>query len=99
MIVGILVLATVWYGLDDWSHGGSLQKFAIELGGLIVVCWIGWVAYPIYLEFRLRTKEIDGKISATEAAMNETNERYLELLHRLNAIESRLDEIQDADRM
>lgn len=98
LIAAILLLAAVWYGLDAWSRGASLGKFVIELGGLIAVCWVGWVSYPIYLEFRIRTKEIDGKISAAEAAMNETNERYLELLHRLAAIETRLDDIQDADR-
>jgi hypothetical protein len=98
LIGGILVLAAAWYGLDDWMHGGSIKKYALELGGMIAVCWLGWVLYPIYQEFRIRTKEIDGKVSAAELALEQSNERYTLLLDRLAAIEKRLDEIQIAAR-
>jgi hypothetical protein len=98
LIVGILVLAGVWYGLDEWMHGGSIMRYALELGGLVGACWLGWVLYPIYQEFRIRTKEIDGKLSAAEKALEQSNDRYNLLLDRLAAIERRLDEIQNAMR-
>ncbi len=98
LVVGIVVLAAAWYGLDEWMHGGSITRYAIELGGLIAVCWLGRLLYPIYHEFRIRTKEIDGKVTATEVALEEISDRYALLLDRLAAIEKKLDEVQEANR-
>jgi hypothetical protein len=89
-----IVFFAVVFGLFDWLGGQSLKSFWEELGGLIVVCWFIWLVSPIYEEFRIRTKEIDGKVSTIESTINESKERDHELLKRLTAIENRLDEIQ-----
>lgn len=94
-IAFFLILYLAVCGLGDWLAGQSLKSFAEAFGGLIVICCLGGLIYPVYHEFRIRTKEIDGKISAIESAIYESKERNTELLKRLTAIENRLDEIRD----
>jgi DNA-binding FrmR family transcriptional regulator len=49
---------------------------------------------PFYYEFRIRGKEIDGKVSAIEQAVIASKEGHAELLERLTAIEDKLNSIQ-----
>jgi hypothetical protein len=95
LFIFYIVFFAVVFGLFDWLGGQSLKSFAEELGGLIVVCLFVWLISPIYEEFRKRTKEIDGKISAIEIGMNALKESDIDLLKKLTAIENKLDEIQD----
>ena len=97
--VVVLVLAAVIFGAVDWFSGGSLASYEQELAVLIGVFFVGWLVEPFYYEFRIRTKEIDGKVSGIEATVNGSKERHAELLERLTAIEEKLTEIQDARRI
>lgn len=72
------------------SQSGELFLF-----GSIAFLWMVWLLDKIcsnyYLEFRLRTKEIYGKVSVIEEAVNASKEEGAELLERLTAIEDKLD--------
>jgi hypothetical protein len=102
LIMGVLfaVLAGVWV-LVKWllGHPLSSHEVAIVVIGSLSVPIISlageYMIAPVYKEFRIRTKEIDGKLSAVESVINESKERNSELLERLAAIENRLDEIQN----
>ena len=105
LIVGpiVVVCYSVVFGLFDWFTGKILKLYGQEIGGmlavLLVAAFAGWILSPLYDEFRFRTKEIDGKVSAIEEAVNESKEGHAELLERLTAIEEKLTEIQDARRV
>jgi len=105
LIVGpiVVVCYSVVFGLFDWFTGKILKLYGQEIGGmlavLLVAAFAGWILFPLYDEFRFRTKEIDGKVSAIEEAVNESKEGHAELLERLTAIEEKLTEIQDARRV
>jgi hypothetical protein len=98
IILFFIVLFAAVSGLGDWLSGQSLKSFGEEIVGAIGFGFVWWLVDPIYEEFRVRTKEIDGKVSAIESSMVESKERDTELLRRLKAIETRLDEIRDANR-
>jgi hypothetical protein len=94
VIVGVLYAATD--GIFAWLRSESLPSYGKNLAGLIAFGFVYWLAAPFYYEFRIRTKEIDGKVSAIEQAVTASREGQAELLERLNLIEGKLAEIQDA---
>ena len=56
-----------WIG---WGKGESLKSYGEDVVWLIAIGFLFWLVSPLYYEFRIRTKEIDGKVSAIEAAVN-----------------------------
>jgi hypothetical protein len=49
------------------------------------------MCFPYYQEFRLRTKELDGKVSAIEAAVSASAEQQEEVISKLTEIENTLN--------
>jgi len=88
--VGLLLVVAVITGAGDWFSGQSLASYEKELAFYIGSAFVAWLAAPFYYEFRIRTKEIDGKVSAIEEAVNSSREAHGELLERLGAIEKEL---------
>jgi len=95
----LLAIYAIMDGIAAFFRGESLASYAKNLAWLIAAALVYWFAAPFYHEFRIRTKEIDGKVSAIEDAVNETKESHEELLERLAAIEERLAEIQGARKI
>ena len=95
-LVAVLVLVAVIHGATAWFSGKSLTSYEVDLAWLFGFGFVYWMVVPFYYEFRIRTKEIDGKVSAIEEAGNASKEGHAELLERLTAIEEKLTEIQDA---
>jgi hypothetical protein len=90
--------SAIW-GLIDWLKGQSLNFFLEDIGVTFAIVVLLWVVFPFFMKFRIRTKVIYGMVSAIEGALEEAKERDYELLKRLTAIENRLNEIQDANRI
>jgi uncharacterized protein YfbU (UPF0304 family) len=82
----LLVLAVIT-GAIYWFGGESLASYEKELVFYIGLAFFIWLAAPFYHEFRIRTKEIDGKVSAIDGALSSSREAHEELLKRLTAIE------------
>lgn len=86
--IGALVM-----GLWSWLSGDSLHSYGEFLAFAAVCLWALWMVSPIYYEFQIRTKEIDGKVSAIEAESRAAKEERADLLEKLTAIEEKLDAI------
>jgi hypothetical protein len=89
--VGLLLLLAVITGAVDWFSGESLASYEKELAFYIGLGFVTWLAAPFYHEFRIRTKEIDGKVSAIEETVNSSRDAHEKLLERLTAIEEALN--------
>jgi DNA-binding FrmR family transcriptional regulator len=87
-----LIAAAV--GLHDWLHGDSLKSHEGDLGWLVAALFVVWLVGPLFFELSKRLKEIDGKVSVTESAINESVHDK-EILNRIYAIEGSLNEIHD----
>jgi hypothetical protein len=63
--------------------------------GSIAFLWMLWLVprmcFPYYQEFRLRTKDLDGKVSAIEAAVSASAEQQEEVISKLTEIENTLN--------
>ena len=85
-------------GVNAWISGRSLLSYEQELGWLAGCFIVYWFLTPLYYEFRIRTKEIDGKVSAIEGALKESKKSHAELLEKVNAIAKRLERQGEAER-
>jgi hypothetical protein len=94
VMVFLLLLFVVITGPVAWFRGESLALYGTQLAWLIGSFFVIWWVPPFYHEFRIRTKEIDGKVSAIEETVNASKEGHAELLERLTAIEDKLDAMQ-----
>ncbi len=95
----ILVLIAAIDGAFTWFRGESLASYGKNLAWLVGIGFVSWLIVPFYYEFRFRTKETYGKVSAIEIAVNTSKESHAELLERLTAIEDKMDAMQrDSDR-
>ena len=90
----IFVFFAAVFRLGAWISGESLKSYERELGELIAFLFVVWMISPFYQEFRIRAKEIHGKVSAIEAAVNTAAEKHTELLERFSALEDKLDAMQ-----
>ena len=94
----VIVLGVAAKGLC-WLSGGCSASHENLLNWIIGIC-VAWSAYGFVQmsieEINTRTKEIHGKVSAIETAMNESKVRDAELIEslmeKLTAIEERLEE-------
>src|SRR5271170_2743940 len=86
--VFLIALLGAVSGAVDWFTGKSLASYKEELGFYIVFGFLSWLFSPFYYEFRIRSKEIDGKVSAIEKAVASAEEGRVELLERLAVIEA-----------
>jgi len=89
--VFLLLVIAVITGAIYWFGGESLASYEKELAFYIGLAFVIWLAAPYYHEFRIRTKEINGKVSAIEEALNASAKRQSKLMHRLTAIERALN--------
>lgn len=76
VMVFVLVLSAVVTGAVAWFSGESLASYEKVLALYIGLGFVNWLAAPFYHEFRIRTKEIDGKVSAIEEAANALMESH-----------------------
>jgi hypothetical protein len=95
----ILACYLVGVGLYDWLTDKPLKSYGQEIDWpltfVFFIVFAMWFLSPIYNEFRARTKEIDGKVSAIEKVVNASMEGHAELLERLTAIDERLGELSE----
>lgn len=90
VMVFLLLVIAVITGAINWFSGESLASYEKELALYIGLAFVIWLAAPFYHEFRIRTKEINGKVSAIEETVNSSREAHEKLLERLTAIEEEL---------
>lgn len=98
MILFYIGLVAGAFGLSDWLRSELPTSLWEELGGLFAIGFVCWLVVPVYEEFRIRTKEIYGKVSAIEADVIAAKEIHAELLEKLIAVEEKLAGIQDSNR-
>jgi hypothetical protein len=92
----LLVLAVIT-GAVDWFSGESLASYEKELAFYIGLAFVTWLAAPFYHEFRIRTKEIDGKVSAIEDAVNASKEDHADDIEKAVTV-SRIEWTVNASR-
>ncbi len=92
----LLVVYALIDGIFAWFRDESLASYGKNLAWLIAIGFVYWLVAPYYYEFRNRTKEIDGKVTAIEEALNKSTDGQMELMERLAAIERKLAEMQNA---
>ena len=93
-LIGAVVFFAVIDGISAFFSGESLASYGRNLAWLIGFGIVVRIVAPLYYEFRYRTKETDGKVSAIEDALIDAKDGHVELLERLAAIEDKLDAIQ-----
>ncbi|MGA3371689.1 MAG: hypothetical protein ABSC48_08010 [Terracidiphilus sp.] len=98
MILFYIGLIAGVFGLSDFLISKLPKSLWEELGVLFAIGFLCWLVVPVYEEFRIRTKEIYGKVSAIEEAVVSAREVHAELLERLTAVEDRLAEMQNSNR-
>lgn len=91
----VLILVIVMFALiaGIWAYltGGSLKSYGRDMAGVLGLAFAYWLFSPFYYEFRLRTKEANGKATATLERLERLEARFGE---RLNVIEEKLDTIE-----
>lgn len=99
----VFVVIAVATGISALFTGKTLKEYGQDIGiwlaCVLLVAFIQQILSPLYEEFSLRTKEINGRVSAIEEAVNASKKSQAELLDRLTAIEEKLTEIQSARRV
>jgi hypothetical protein len=99
-IFGFALLGVVT-GIDSLVTGRSLAKFERDLGGILVfslvLAWAEGLLAPFYKEFRFRTQEIDGKVSAIEETVTALGGGLAELREQLRVIQHKLDELSQKE--
>lgn len=94
VVIFLLLLFAAILGVFAWFQGKSLTSYAEDLVWLYGFGIAYWLLSPFYFEFRIRAKEIDGKVSAIEKTVAALKGDRAELLERLSAIEGKLDLIR-----
>src|SRR5271157_6172712 len=80
VLILFFVLFAAIHGVVWWFSGGSLASYAKDLAWMLGFGLAYWMLAPFYYEFRIRTKEILGAVSAVM-------EDQKELQEKLSAIE------------
>jgi hypothetical protein len=91
----LLILYLAGTGIVAFISGESLETYGKDHFSTIGLAFAVWFCVPYYQEFRIRTKEIDGKVSALEETIIARKEREFELLEMLHAIDGKLDDLSD----
>ena len=78
-----------------WVSGENLASYGKSHAATLGIAFGCWLLFPYYQEFRIRTKEIDGKVSAIEEAVIASRKRASELLEMLQAMDAKLDDLSD----
>ena len=94
-LILLFALVAAITGVVAWLSGKSLYSYERDIAVGAACLWAAWLLVPIYEEFRARTKEIDGKVSAVEKAVTASKENHAELLEKLTAIEERLEALSE----
>ncbi len=89
-VVFVVVFFAVIHGAYAWFRGESLESYEKDLAWWIGFGFVYWIVVPFYYEFRFRTKEIDGKVSAIEEAVKTSEARLTKMMEKLTAIERAL---------
>jgi hypothetical protein len=98
VLVFLLVLIAAIQGVFSWIEGKSLASYGEDLAWLFALGLAYWFFAPFYYEFRIRTKEIDGKVSAIEKSVNSLRDGIAELRDQLQLALEKLDEILGSRR-
>ena len=89
------VLAAAIHGLTAWVDGESVASYAKDTVWFVGFGFAYWFLAPFYYEFRIRAKEIDGKVSAIEKTVAAMREDYKELVEKLDGIEEELRSLRN----
>jgi len=95
VLVFVLAVFALVDGLFSWLRGESFASYGKNLAEFTAFGFAYWIVAPFYYEFRLRTEEVDGKVSAIEGAVKKIQEGQTELFERLRSVEEKLGAIQD----
>ena len=87
VVIFLLLLFAAILGVFAWFRGESLASYMQDIAWLVGFGIAYWMFSPFYYEFRIRAKEIDGKVTEIEKAVSVVREDQKELLERLSAIE------------
>jgi hypothetical protein len=98
MVLFYIGLIAGVFGLSNWLRSQLPESLWEELGVLFAIGFVCWLVVPVYEEFRIRTKEIYGKVSEIEQEVIASKEIHAELLEKLTVVEERLAEIQNSNR-
>lgn len=90
-LIFLLVLLAVTTGVTDWIRGQSLASYKEEIGFYVVCVFVSWLLTPFYYQFRIRAKEIDGKVTAIEHSVAASSVDITALREQLQAIQYKLD--------
>ncbi len=100
----ILVFAVIGVsdGMVSLVTGRGLAKFESDLGEALAFSFVlalaeGFLA-PFYKEFRFRTKETGGKVSAIEETVAALGGGVAELREQLREIQHKLDELEFVEK-
>ena len=75
VLIFLFVLIAAIHGLFAWLRGESVASYVKDLAWLLAFGIAYWMLAPFYYEFRFRTKEIDGKVSAIEKKLEEIDSK------------------------
>lgn len=92
VLVLLVVMFALIAGIWEFLIGKNLKSYEQELGWLLGFAFAYWMLSPFYYEFRIRTKETEGKATAILERLEKLEEGFG---MRLNAIEEKLDKVED----
>jgi hypothetical protein len=98
-LIFLLLLLGAIDGAISWLSGESLASYLKRFAVFCAIALLFELVSPIYYEFRIRAKEIDGKVSEIEKAVIASKENHAELLERLAMIEEKLDSMETQGRI
>jgi hypothetical protein len=89
----LLILYLSVTGTIAFVSGDSLASYGKDHLFTIGLVFAVWSCFPFFQEFRIRTKEINCKVSAVEDAVIASRERASEMLEMLRAMDSKLYDV------
>lgn len=92
VLVLVVVMFALIAGIFAFLTGESLKSYEQDMGWLLAFAFVYWMVSPFYYEFRLRTKETNGKATTILEKLEKLEEEFGE---RLSAIEGKLDTVED----
>jgi hypothetical protein len=95
VLIFIFVLLAAIDGVTSWFSNKSLASYEQGLGLMSILVLAYWFAAPFYYEFRIRTKEIDGKVSAIEGAVAASQRESAQLRSELSAVRDKLGDLYE----
>jgi len=94
LVLGAVLFGAFYFAWDVFISGRSINWAYRDMGGFAVFVFVGVImerlVVPKYQEFRIRTKEILGRLTEIEKTVSMVKGDQKELLERLSAIDDEL---------